>query len=414
MNSLTLRCSVNLVKDAGANGLASQHDMDRGSRTSSSHLSDEINGPLWWVEGDNFTCAYGYLLDSTKYQEIQTTLDTIKKRLAQKNFHNEYELLHKLVESGTIWDTPDSEKNSTLKRYGSLKSSYDSLQYIENQMKDYREIQEFLKEAGDEREAFEKEMTKIIENTTGAINDLQIRTFMSSEEDPLGCFIEIQAGAGGKDSNDWVGMLADMYKGWSSNRDFRTEEVDMSPSDTGGYKSITLQCEGEYAFGWMKREIGVHRLIRISPYDSQSRRHTSFASVFVWPMVSDELSKKIEINREDIRIDLTRSSGPGGQNVNKVESAVRVMHIPTGIIIKIQTDRSQHRNKDVAMEMLRSRLYDLDVKKRQKEAQDARSVIGDVAWSSQIRTYTLNPYKDHAITDGHRLILQIGLKLNFE
>ncbi len=217
---------------------------------------------------------------------------------------------------------------------------------------------------------------------------LEFRRMFSGEVDPNNCFLDIQAGSGGTEAQDWAEMLLRMYLRWGDAKGFKTELVEASAGDVAGIKSATISFEGEYAYGWLRTETGVHRLVRKSPFDSGNRRHTSFSSVFVSPEIDDNI--EIEINPADLKTDVYRASGAGGQHVNKTESAVRITHMPSGIVVQCQSQRSQHANRDFAMKQLKSRLYEMEIKKRQTEQQKLEDSKADVGWGSQIRSYVLD------------------------
>lgn len=224
----------------------------------------------------------------------------------------------------------------------------------------------------------------------------EMRTLLSGENDPANAIVTIHPGAGGTESQDWAEMLLRMYLRWAEANGYRTEITDFQVGEEAGVKSVTFLVEGEYAYGYLSAEIGVHRLVRISPFDASARRHTSFASVFVTPEIEDEV--EIEIEDKDLRIDTYRSSGAGGQHVNVTDSAVRITHLPTNIVVQCQNERSQHKNRDMAMKILRSKLYELELQKRLAELQEVENQKADIAWGSQIRSYVLQPYrlvKDH-------------------
>ncbi len=220
---------------------------------------------------------------------------------------------------------------------------------------------------------------------------LQLESLLSGEADANDCFLEIHAGAGGTESQDWAEMLLRMYTRWAEAHGFKLEWIEESPGEEAGLKSVTVKVAGDNAYGWLKTESGVHRLVRISPFDSQARRHTSFASVWVYPVVDENI--EVEINEKDLRIDTYRSSGAGGQHVNKTDSAVRLTHLPSGIVVACQNDRSQHRNRAQAFAMLRARLYELELQKRREAAEAQEAGKSDIGWGHQIRSYVLQPYQ---------------------
>jgi peptide chain release factor 2 len=219
----------------------------------------------------------------------------------------------------------------------------------------------------------------------------ELEALLSGEADNLDSYLEVHAGAGGTESQDWANMLLRMYTRWAEKRGFKVDYLEETPGEEAGIKSATIQVKGRNAFGWLKTEDGVHRLVRISPYDSNARRHTSFASVNVYPVIDDRI--QVDIKESDVRIDTLRSSGAGGQHVNKTESAIRMTHIPTNIVVYCQQDRSQHRNKAMAWDMLRARLYERELKKREEKAAAEQAAKTDIGWGHQIRSYVLQPYQ---------------------
>ena len=219
----------------------------------------------------------------------------------------------------------------------------------------------------------------------------EIKCFLSKEADLLDCYIEIHAGAGGTESQDWADMLRRMYLKWSDKRQFKSNLISEHKGDEAGIKSSTIKIEGDYAFGWLKKESGIHRLVRISPFDSGARRHTSFASVWIYPVVDESVN--VEILEKDLRIDTYRSSGAGGQHVNTTDSAVRVTHLPSKIVVQCQNERSQHKNKETCMNMLKARLYDYEIKKKEKKTEDKEISKSEIGWGHQIRSYVLQPYR---------------------
>ncbi len=227
-----------------------------------------------------------------------------------------------------------------------------------------------------------------VRSVESEVEDLEFRRMFSNPADPNPCFMEIQAGAGGTEAQDWAAMLLRQYLRYCERKGFDTEVLEESPGDVAGIKGATIRVDGEYAYGYLRTETGIHRLVRKSPFDSSGGRHTSFASVFVYPKVDDSIA--VDINPADLRIDVYRASGAGGQHVNKTESAVRITHNPTGIVVQCQNDRSQHRNRDEAMDMLRARLYELEVRKRQAEQDKVEAGKTDIGWGHQIRSYVLD------------------------
>jgi len=219
----------------------------------------------------------------------------------------------------------------------------------------------------------------------------ELEALLSGEADANDCYLEVHAGAGGTESNDWAGMLLRMYVRWAEQHGYKVDWLEESEGEGAGIKSATVQIKGRNAYGWLKSENGVHRLVRISPFDSNARRHTSFASVVVFPVVDDRI--KIEINESDVRMEVMRSGGAGGQHVNKTESAVRLIHEPSGIVVKCQQDRSQHRNRAMAWDMLRAKMFEIEVKKREDKAAADQAAKTDIGWGHQIRSYVLQPYQ---------------------
>ena len=230
-----------------------------------------------------------------------------------------------------------------------------------------------------------------IKNLNKKIKKSEIKCFLSNDADSMDSYLEIHAGAGGTESQDWAEMLRRMYMKWASSKNYRTKLISEHKGDEAGIKSSTIKIEGEYIHGFLKSESGIHRLVRISPFDSGARRHTSFASVWVYPVVDENI--KVEILEKDLRIDTYRSSGAGGQHVNTTDSAVRITHLPTKIVVQCQNDRSQHKNKETCMNMLKARLYEHEIKKKEQKTKNLESSKSDIGWGHQIRSYILHPYR---------------------
>jgi peptide chain release factor 2 len=252
-------------------------------------------------------------------------------------------------------------------------------------------------------EAALTEVGRELELLRVSVRDEELKMMLGSEQDPMNAIVSIHAGAGGTEAQDWAEMLLRMYLRWAERKGFKSTIIDYQPGDEAGVKSVSMTLEGEYAYGYAKAEIGIHRLVRISPFDAGGRRHTSFASVFVYPEVDDEIV--VEIDESDLRIDTYRSTGAGGQHVNKTDSAVRLTHFPTGIVVQCQNERSQHKNKAMAMKYLKSRIYELKLQEQNAKLDVVNKLKKDIAWGSQIRSYVLHPYK---MIKDHRTNLEVG------
>ncbi len=262
----------------------------------------------------------------------------------------------------------------------------------EKSILELNDFDELNKIASDEKNInVQNELLKNIKDLRELVKKNEIKCFLSNEADSLNCYIEIHAGAGGTESQDWAEMLRRMYLKWSVQKKFKSNLISEHKGDEAGIKSSTISIEGDYVFGWLKKESGIHRLVRISPFDSGSRRHTSFASIWVYPVVDENIN--IEILDKDLRIDTYRSSGAGGQHVNTTDSAVRITHLPTKIVVQCQNERSQHKNKETCLNMLKARLYDFEIKKKEKQNQSNELTKSEIGWGHQIRSYVLQPYR---------------------
>jgi len=275
-----------------------------------------------------------------------------------------------------------------------LESALSRASYIEESI-------ELLDE--DEGEIFSEEIRRELAGLKSYLDEVELRLLLSGEADKNNAIITIHPGAGGVESQDWAQMLMRMYLRWAETHGYKTEIADLQMGDEAGIKGVTFTIEGLYAYGYIKAEAGVHRLVRISPFDANKRRHTSFAAVLVYPEIADSIA--VEIRDEDLKIDTFRASGAGGQHVNKVSSAVRITHIPTGIIVACQSERSQLRNKELAMKIVRSRIYDLTLKSREKKIEGFIGDKKEISWGSQIRSYTLQPYR---LVKDHRTNVEVG------
>lgn len=292
------------------------------------------------------------------------------------------------AEDPNLWNDA-AEAQKLMRERQQLDDSINGVKRLERQMTDNIELIEMGEEEGDEsvvREA--EEALKALKAESGR---LQVEAMLSGEADSNDTYLEVHSGAGGTESQDWANMLLRMYIRWAEKQGFKVEVMEVHDGEEAGIKSATIHVKGHNAYGWLKTESGVHRLVRISPYDSNARRHTSFSSVWVYPVVDDSIN--IEINESDCRIDTYRSSGAGGQHVNTTDSAVRITHIPTGIVVACQQERSQHKNKAKAWEMLRARMYEAELMKREAAANAEAASKTDIGWGHQIRSYVLQPYQ---------------------
>ncbi len=360
-----------------------------------------------------------------KFNDINHSINILKKHSNWDHSLNRIKELRRLVESQNFWDDRNKAQ-LIMKEKKQLEKIIDQIKSVELEKENLLELIQLAEEEKDY--LLIEETVEQIDNLVKTCNQLQLESLLSGEADENNCYIEIHAGAGGTEAQDWALMLQRMYSRWSEKRGFKVSLIHESSGDEAGIKSCTMLIEGFNAYGWGKTESGVHRLVRISPFDSSSRRHTSFASIWIYPEINSNID--IEIEDKDLRIDTYRASGAGGQHVNKTDSAIRITHLPTNTVVQCQNDRSQHRNKAQAMSMLKAKLYEIELKRREETISQNEIDKDEIGWGSQIRSYVLHPYqmvKDlrtnvevgntHAVLDGEidifiesALALKVGMK----
>jgi peptide chain release factor 2 len=319
---------------------------------------------------------------------IQAALALVRQSLDWDRALRRLDELNARVEDPKLWDDP-KEAEAVMRERRRLDSAVGTVNQISAEMADAVEFVE-LGEAEGDKDVEEEGLATLARLAQRADAD-KVQALLSGEADANDTYLEIHAGAGGTESQDWAEMLQRMYTRWAERRGYKVDLVDYHSGDQAGIKSATLLIKGENAYGYAKTESGVHRLVRISPYDSSARRHTSFSSVWVYPVIDDNIS--IEINPADLKIDTYRASGAGGQHVNTTDSAVRITHVPSGIIVASQIDRSQHKNREIAMNMLKARLFEAEMRKREEAASAEHASKTDIGWGHQIRSYVLQPYQ---------------------
>ncbi|MDC0445317.1 peptide chain release factor 2 [Candidatus Pelagibacter sp.] len=307
----------------------------------------------------------------------------------EKNkINSKLELLNAKMLEANFWQDKENSKK-VIKEKKLFEDLLNTYKISIEKLSDLDDLSELALE--EKNEPIQKEVLLNIKELRTLVKKNEVKCFLSNEADSLDCYIEIHAGAGGTESQDWAEMLRRMYLKWADQKDFKSNLISEHKGDEAGIKSSTIKVEGDYVFGWLKKESGIHRLVRISPFDSGARRHTSFASIWVYPVVDENIN--IEIIEKDLRIDTYRSSGAGGQHVNTTDSAVRITHIPSKIVVQCQNERSQHKNKETCMNMLKARLYDYEIKKKEQENQNTENSKSEIGWGHQIRSYVLQPYR---------------------
>ena len=308
--------------------------------------------------------------------------------------------IEKKTEHSDFWAN-NLEAQKLLKERKVIGDVVDGWTHLQNQWEENNLLLELAISENDEE--VRKEIEHNLENILKEVENVEFRHMLDGEHDINNAFVSINAGAGGTEAQDWAEMLLRMYMMWAEKNNFKTDIIEILPGDEAGIKNVTFSAVGDYCYGHLKAEVGIHRLVRISPFDAGKRRHTSFASVFVYPDIEDEIV--VEINESDLRIDTFRSSGAGGQHVNKTDSAVRITHLPTGIVAQCQNERSQHKNKAMAMKVLKARLYELQQEEQAKKMEELHSNKKQIAWGSQIRSYIMQPYR---MVKDHRTNMEVG------
>lgn len=321
-----------------------------------------------------------------KSAETSERVEYLSKFLKIAEHEEQISALEQTMAKPDFWD--DKEKaQETVQKLSSEKNIVEPFHQLRKHAEDFAALEEFAQED----ESFLAEADTAIVELDKEIDKMELLSFLSGKFDRMNCFFFIHAGAGGTESCDWASILLRMYRRWFERKGFKDEIIDMQPGDEAGIKSATLRVEGDFAYGYLKCERGVHRLVRISPFDSNARRHTSFASADAFPELNEDID--IQIDEKDLRIDTYRASGAGGQYVNRTDSAVRITHIPTGIVVSCQMERSQHKNRAMAFKMLQARLYEAEEEKRRREAAQISGEKSEIGWGSQIRSYVLQPYQ---------------------
>ena len=323
-----------------------------------------------------------------KAEAIRSSLALLRQHLDWEQSMKRLGDLTRASQALDLWNNPDKAR-ALLREKTNLEGMIDDVNAMTRQLDDALELVALAEAEADE--VLVAETLEQLDALETLATRKQLESLLSGEADANDCFVEIHAGAGGTEAQDWAEMLVRMYARWAEQHGYKIDYIEESPGEEAGLKSMTMKFVGMRAYGWMKTESGVHRLVRISPYDSAARRHTSFASVWVYPLVDEAIA--IDIDEKDLRIDTYRASGAGGQHVNKTDSAIRITHIPTGIVVQCQNDRSQHRNRATAYAMLKARLYEAELQRREAESSAASAAKTEIGWGNQIRSYVLHPYQ---------------------
>ncbi|MGW8302692.1 MAG: peptide chain release factor 2 [Desulfobacterales bacterium] len=333
-------------------------------------------------------------------KDLQQKLVRLRGYLDLAGKENRLAEIEQVIAKDAFWDNPEETK-PILKERASLSNKIEKFKKLTDDLEESQILLDLAVDESDEETL--TEVTKQIAGLDQRIAALSLELMLDGEDDAKNAIVSINAGAGGTEAQDWAEMLFRMYTRWVERRGYQIELIDFQPGDEAGIKSVTFTADGENAYGYLKSEIGVHRLVRISPFNASGKRHTSFASVFVYPELDQEIV--VDIEDKDLRIDVFRASGAGGQHVNKTSSAVRITHLPSGIVVQCQQEKSQHRNKDMALKVLRARLYQHEKQKQDDKLQEVHDSKDDIAWGSQIRSYVLHPYQ---MVKDHRINMDIG------
>ncbi|MCH2446163.1 MAG: peptide chain release factor 2 [Candidatus Marinimicrobia bacterium] len=335
-----------------------------------------------------------------KFQTLHKRFNNLRGYLDLTSLEDKLSQLRAQTVAGDFWDNTSSAK-TILKKISMIEKELELWNGAQRKKDDCEVLLTFLEE--EEDSASQNEFQSELDELQKTVDDLELRLILSGTEDANDAILTIHPGAGGTESQDWAEMLYRMYVRWIERKGFSYSVIDFQPGDEAGLKDVTLEVEGEYAYGLLKAEVGVHRLVRISPFDASNRRHTSFASIFVYPSIDEEI--EVEVKPDEIRIDTYRASGAGGQHVNKTDSAVRITHIPTKIVVQCQNERSQHKNKATAMKILKAKLYQKYVEEQAESMKELESQKTDIGWGSQIRSYVFHPY---IMVKDHRTKLEVG------